>query len=107
MNSIHLSNEKKPCTIWIPHKFLSEWYKATQAEQGLVTEQQLYSGLLLVPVSDEVRSDDLPLKLQSFELPKNLGHDVLGSTLRSNAQVPLWPLHTSSSPGQGTSVRRR
>ena len=61
----------------------------------------------MLPASDEVRSDDLPLKLQSLELPENLGHDVLGSALRSNAQVPLWPLHTSSSPGQGTSVRCR
>ena len=49
------------------------------------------------PASDEVRRDDLPLKVQDYQLAEYLGHDVLGSALGSDAEVPLGALEGAGS----------
>ena len=51
-------------------------------------ENSLY---IHTPTADEIGSDNLPLKLQSLEFTENLGHDVLGSTLRPYPKVPFGP----------------
>ena len=56
----------------------------------LITQLQLTTLLSNdLPATYKVRSNDLPLKVQVFEFPKYLGHNVLGPTLRTNTKVPL------------------
>lgn len=57
--------------------------------------------------SDEIWCDDLPLKVQHLQFPKDLGHYILRSALRPNTQVPLRSLHGSVLTSERARVRGR